>query len=74
MLLKTQTSEVREEVSSSVSWIFKASGVASKAFYISGVGFFFSLVLFLFLFRRGKELISKVQRKMRGKTTPGACL
>lgn len=37
---KTQTAEVREELSSSVSWNFKASGVASKTFYSSGVGFF----------------------------------
>lgn len=53
-----QTSEVREEVLSSFSWTFKASGVASKTFYSSGVDCFL-----FFLFGRGKELISKVRGK-----------
>lgn len=46
MLLKTQTSEVREEVSSA-SWIFKTTAVASKAFYRSGLAF---LLLYSFYF------------------------
>lgn len=40
MLQKTQTFEGRGELSSSVSWNFKASGVASKTFYSNGVGLF----------------------------------
>lgn len=40
MLQKARTSEVREELSSSVSWNFRAFGVVSKTFYSSGVGFF----------------------------------
>lgn len=44
---ETQTSEVREEVSSSASWIFKASGVASKTFYVVG---WVLLLLFSVLF------------------------
>lgn len=60
MLQKTQTSEVREELSSSVSWNFKASGVASKTFYSSGVGFFcwwclWFICFFLFYVEEGQK-------------------
>lgn len=70
-LLKTQTSDVREEVPSA-TWISKVLVWLPKLFIVVGWSF---LILFLFLFGRGKELISKVQGKMGGgKTTTGAGL
>lgn len=62
-LLETQTSEVREEVSSSVSWIFKASGVASKAFFFLGVGW----VCFNFCLGEGRNWLVTSRGKWEGK-------
>lgn len=42
--------DVREEISSSAFWTFKASAIASRTFYSSGLFFFLLFFLFFFFF------------------------
>lgn len=46
--------DMREEISSSAFWTFKASAMASRAFY-SGVFFFFFAVFFLLCLEEGRN-------------------